>query len=94
MPKCVFDKLSNGDASKSTALLSKAQTTEIMGYGQNPINYVGTCVFCVKHNNIEHDVLFFITNVDDTKGHFGLKSLSGIQIDKECCVITSVTVKQ
>ena len=36
MQICVFDKLSNGDASKSTALLSKAQTTEIMGYGQTP----------------------------------------------------------
>ena len=38
MPKCVYVKLSNGDASKSTALLNQAQATEIMGYGQNPIN--------------------------------------------------------
>ena len=50
MPKRVFEKLSND--TKSTALLNKAQTTEITGYGQNPINYIGTCVFHVKHNNI------------------------------------------
>ena len=51
MPKCVFIRLSNG-AMRNTALLNKARTTEIMGYGQNPINYIGTCVFHVKHNNI------------------------------------------
>ena len=53
----------------------------ITGYGQTPINYIGTCAFHVKHNNIECDVLFFITDVNDTKS-FWLKSLSGIQVDK------------
>ena len=37
MSKHVFDKLSNGNNSKSNAsLLNKAQTTEITGYDQNP----------------------------------------------------------
>ena len=51
MPKCIFGRLSNEYTKKNTALLNKAQITEIMDYGQNPISYIGTCVFHVKHNN-------------------------------------------
>ena len=81
MPKCVCDKLSNGDASKSTGLLNKAQTTEITGYGQNPINYIGTCVSCqAQHHRIWCTV--FHNQCGWHKGHFGLKRLSGVQIDK------------
>ena len=64
MPKHIFDKLSNGN--KSKALLNKAKMMTITGYGQNPISYIGTYVFKVKHNDVQRDVLFFITNVDDT----------------------------
>ena len=46
--------------------LNKVKTTNITGYSQNPIEYTGTCVFSVKHNNVTRNMLFFVTNVDDT----------------------------
>ena len=45
MSKNVFDKLSNGINKSNAILLNKARITDITGYGQNPINYIGTCVF-------------------------------------------------
>ena len=83
MPKHIFDKLSNGN--KSKALLSKAKTMNITGYGQNPISYIVTCVFKVKHNNVQRDLLFFITNVDDTKVIFGSRACQESKLVKILC---------
>ena len=46
--------------------LNKVKTMNVTRYGQNPIEYTGICVFSVKHNNVTRDMLFFVTNVDDT----------------------------
>ena len=56
-----------------------------MGYGQNPINYIGTCVFHVKHNNIECNVLFFITDVNDTKVILGSKACQKFKLVRILC---------
>lgn len=57
----------------------------ITGYGQNPIEYIGTCVFTVKHNNATRDVLFFVTNVEDTKVILGSKTCQTFNLVKIIC---------
>ena len=57
-------------------MLNKAKTTQITGYGETPIGYLGTCVLAVKHNNVQTDVLFFITDVDDDKVILGAKAVN------------------
>ena len=83
MSKHVFDKLSSG--TKSNALLNKARMTNITGYGQNPIDYIGTCMFKVRHNDVQRDVLLFITNVDDTKVIFGSKAYQEFRLVEILC---------
>ena len=65
MSKSVFDRLSNG-TTRNSVLLNKTKIVKISGYGENSMEYVGTCVFKVSHNNHHRDVLFFITSVNDT----------------------------
>ena len=65
MSKCIFDKLSTNSTTRKSVLLNKTRTVKISGYGENLIEYIGTCVFKVSHNNLHKDVLFFITNVKD-----------------------------
>ena len=50
MSKCVFDRLSNG-STQNTVVLNKTKMVKISGYGKNSIEYMGTCVFKVSHNN-------------------------------------------
>ena len=68
MSKCVFDKLSiSSSTARNSVLLNRTKMVKITGYGENSIEYIGTCVFKVSHNNQAKDVLFFITNVNDDK---------------------------
>ena len=48
MSKSVFDRLSTN---KNSVLLNKTKIVKISGYGENSIEYMGTCVFKVSHNN-------------------------------------------
>ena len=88
MSKSVFDRLSNG-TTRNTVLLNKTKTVKISGYGENSIEYMGTCIFKVSHSNHHRDVLFFITNVNDTKVILGAKTcqefnLVNIVCDDKC----------
>ena len=58
---------------------------KISGYGENTIEYIGTCVFKVSHNNHQKDVLFFITNMNDTKVILGAKSCQELNLVKIVC---------
>ena len=78
MSKSVFDSLSSS-TNRNSVLLNKTKTVKISGYGENSIEYMGTCVFKVSHNNYHRDVLFFITSANDTKSHIGCKDMPGIQ---------------
>ena len=84
MSKSVFDRLSNG-TTRNSVLLNKTKTVKISGYGENTIEYIGTCVFKVSHNNHHRDVLFFITNVNDTKVILGAKSCQEFNLVKIVC---------
>ena len=84
MTKVVFEKLCNGK-SKNSIVLNKAKMTNITGYGQDPIDYIGTFVFKVKHNVVTRDVLFFIMNIDDTKVIFGSKACQTFNLVKILC---------
>ena len=83
MPKCMFDRLSN-DTTRNT-LLNKTKMVKILGYGENFIEYIGTCVFRGSHNNRHRDVLFFITDVNDTKVILGAKSCQEFNLVKIVC---------
>ena len=82
MSKCVFDKLSSSGNPKNSVLLNKTKMVKISGYGENSIEYIGTCVFKVSHNNYHRDVLFFITKVNDTKVILGAKSCQEFNLVK------------
>ena len=59
---------------------------KISGYDGKPsIEYMGTCVFKVSHNNHHRDVLFFITDVNDTKVILGEKSCQEFNLVKIVC---------
>ena len=79
MSEHIFNKL----GARNT--LNKVKTTNITGYGQNPIEYTGTCVFSVKHNNVTRDMLFFVTNVDDTKVILGSTTCQAFNLVKVIC---------
>ena len=49
MSKHVFQKLSNGV--ETQIVMNKVKTTQITGYGKNPIEYIGTCVMPLRHND-------------------------------------------
>ena len=70
-------------------MLNKAKTTQITGYGKTPIGYFGTCVHIVKHNDVQRDVLFFITDVDDDKVILDAKACQQFKLVEilcdECC---------
>ena len=83
MSKCVFDRLSSS-TNRNSVLLNKTKMIKISGYGENSIKYMVTCVFKVSHNNHHRDMLFFITDVNDTKVIFGCKELSRIQSCEDC----------
>ena len=83
MSKNVFDSLSN--STTKTVLLNKTKTVKISGYGENSIEYIGTCVFKVSHNNQHRDVLFFITNMNDAKVIMGAKSCQEFNLVKTVC---------
>ena len=86
MSKCVFDRLSSSSGSpKNSVLLNKTKMVKISGYGENFIEYMGTCVFKVSHNNHHRDVLFFITNVNDTKVILGAKTCQEFNLVKIVC---------
>ena len=59
--------------------------TQIQGYGKVPIGYLGTCVLSVKHNDVLHDVLFFITDVEDDKVILGAKACQQFKLVKILC---------
>ena len=82
MSKCIFDKLSISSTTRNSVLLNKTRTVKISGYGENMIEYIGTCVFKVSHNNQHKDVLFFITNVNDEKIILGAKSCQEFNLVK------------
>ena len=84
MSKSVFDKLSNG-TTRNSVLLNKTKTVKISRYGENTIEYIETCVFKESHNNHHRDVLFFITNVNDTKVILGAKSSQEFNLVKTVC---------
>ena len=92
MSKCVFDKLSNSSTTRNAVLLNRTKTVKISGYSENAIEYIGTCVFKVSHNNQHRDVLFFITNVNDAKVILGAKSCWEFNLVK-LCVMTSAHVR-
>ena len=83
MSKHIFEKISNGV--KSQIVLNKAKTTQITGYGKNPIGYLGTCVLAVKHNDVQRDVLFFITDVDDDNVILGAKACQQFKLVEILC---------
>ena len=83
MLKHIFEKISNGV--KSQIVLNKAKTTQITGYGKNPIGYIGTCGLAVKHNNVQRDVLVFITDVDDDKVILGAKACQQFKLVEILC---------
>ena len=58
MSKCVFDRLSSTSTSKNSILLNRTKTVKISGYGENSIEYLGTCVFKVSHNNQQRCFIF------------------------------------
>ena len=84
MSKSVFDRLSSS-TNRSSVLLNKTKMVDISGYGENSIEYMGTCVFKVSHNNHHRDVLFFITDVNDTKVILGAKSYQEFNLMKIVC---------
>ena len=84
MSKCVFDRLNNG-STQNTVVLNKTKMVKISGYGKNSIEYMGTCVFKVSLNNHHRDVLFFITDVTDTKVILGAKSCQEFNLVKIVC---------
>ena len=84
MSKCVFDRLSNG-STQNTVVLNKTKMVKISGYGENSIEYTETCVFKVSHNNHHRDILFFITDVTDTKVILGAKSCQEFNLVKIVC---------
>ena len=92
MSKTVFDRLSSS-TNRSSVLLNKTKMVKISGYGENSIEYMETCVFKVSHNNHHRDVLFFITDVNDTKVILGAKSCQEFNLVKIECD-DSVHVKQ
>ena len=55
------------------------------GMVKNSIEYIGTCVFKVSHNNQHRDVLFFITNMNDAKVILGTKSCQEFNLVKIVC---------
>ena len=81
MSKCMFDRLSNG-TTRNTVLLNKTKMVKISGYGENSIEYMRICVFKVNHNNHHRDMLFFITDVNDTKVILGAKSCQEFNLVK------------
>ena len=87
MSKCVFDRLSNG-TTRNTVLLNKTKMVKISEYSENSIEYIGTCVFKVSHNNQHRDVLFFITNMNDAKVILGAKSCQEFNLVKIVCNAT------
>ena len=84
MSKCIFDKLKN-NTTRNSVLLKKTRPVKISGYGKNLIEYIGTCVFKVTHNNLHKDVLFFITNVQDKKIILGAKSCQEFNLVEIIC---------
>ena len=83
MSKHVFEKISN--EVKSQIMLNKAKTTQITGYGRNPIGYLGTCVLAVKHNSVQRDIMFFITDVDNDKVILGAKACQQFKLVEILC---------
>ena len=83
MSKHVFQKLSNGV--KTQIVMNKVKTTQITGYGKNPIEYIGTCVMPLKHNNFAQNVLFFITDVEDDKVILGARTCQQFKLVKILC---------
>ena len=57
MSKCVFDRLSIS-ITRNAVLLNKTKTVKISGYSENSIEYIGTCVFKVSHNNYNRCFIF------------------------------------
>ena len=84
MSKCVFDRLSSS-TNRNSVLLNKTKMVKISEYGENSIEYMGTCVFKVSHNNHHRDLLFFITDVNDTKVILGAKSCQEFNLVKIVC---------
>ena len=84
MSKCIFDRLSSS-TNRNSVLLNKTKMVKISGYGENSIEYMGTCVFKVSHNNHHRDILFFITNVKDTKVILGAKNYQEFNLVKIVC---------
>ena len=81
---CQFDRLSNG-TTRNSVLLNKTKMVKISGYGENSIEYIGTFVFKVSHNNHHRDVLFFITSVNDTKVILDAKTCQEFNLVKIIC---------
>ena len=65
MSKHVFEKLSNGV--KMQLVMNKVKITQITGYGKNPINYIGTCVMPLKHNDLNEMFCFLLLMLKMTK---------------------------
>ena len=65
--------------------MNRTKTVKILGYSENSIEYIGTCVFKVSHNNQHRDVLFFITNMNDAKVILGTKSCQELNLVKIVC---------
>ena len=62
---------------------------KLMGYGNKVINYLGTTKIKCKHNGVETEVVFYVTDVPDTKIILRLQlcidlGLIVIQCDNEC----------
>ena len=66
-------------------MLNEAKTTQITGYGKNPISYLGTCVLTMKHYDVQRDVLFFITDIGDDKIILGMKACQQFKLVKILC---------
>ena len=53
--------------------------------GRIPLVTIGTCVLTVKYNNVQRDVLFFITDVDDDKVILGAKACQQFKLVEILC---------
>ena len=87
LPKTVFQTLQKRNNDKLP--LYPKTGVKLVGYGNRTINYLGTTKIKCNHNGVEHDAVFYITDVPDTKIILRLQlcidlGLIVIKCDDEC----------
>ena len=87
LSKTVFQTLQNRNDDKLP--LYPKTCVKLVGYGNKTINYLGTTKIKCNQNGVEHDAVFYITDVPDTKVILGLRlgidlGLIVIECNDEC----------